>query len=137
MKTIYLCGGILGLSNDDCNTWREQAMKALLPATYCDDRHFNFLDPMDRDYRGREAESVNQIVVLDKIDIRDSDIILVNASRPSWGTAMEVLYAYDQNKVIISFTDGSKRSPWLSYHSTIVHDTLEQCVDTIQELYIA
>ena len=51
MKTVYLCGGINGLSDEDCTDWRE-ATKAELY------NHFNFLDPMRRDYRGREAECV-------------------------------------------------------------------------------
>lgn len=79
MKT-YLCGGINGLSDADCRDWREVAKSLLTTET---------LDPMRRDYRGKEDESVQEIVLGDYHDIWQSAFILVNATKPSWGTAME------------------------------------------------
>lgn len=73
---VYLCGGINGLSDADCRDWREVAKHRLRAET---------LDPMRRDYRGREDESVDEIVAGDLEDIRASDFVLVNATRPSWG----------------------------------------------------
>src|SRR5580698_9089231 len=86
MKTIYLCGGINKLSDSDAKGWRE-ATKAELAGK------FLFLDPMRRDYRGKEAESVREIIAGDIEDISASDILLVNAARPSWGTGMELFFA--------------------------------------------
>jgi nucleoside 2-deoxyribosyltransferase len=94
---VYLCGGINGLSDADCNGWREMA-RLHLPGV-------QILDPMDRDYRGREDESLSEIIKGDKRDILHADVVLVNASRPSWGTAMEVLFAWEQNKHVIAFLD--------------------------------
>src|SRR5579859_2601339 len=95
MKIIYLCGGINKLSDADAKDWREAA-KAALGGTYM------FLDPMRRDYRGKEAESVDLIIEGDIVDIRESDILLVNASRPSWGTGMELFYASKLGKIIVT-----------------------------------
>jgi hypothetical protein len=81
---VYLCGGINGLSDDRCRTWREYAKERLECET---------IDPMRRDYRGIEDQNVAAIIDGDKADIDASDVLLVNATQPSWGTAMEVLYA--------------------------------------------
>jgi hypothetical protein len=121
MIATYLCGGINGLSDTDCRDWREVA-KSLL--------HTETLDPMRRDYRGREDESVEEIVENDLIDIQESTFVLVNATRPSWGTAMEIVYASKAGLGIVAFVGDSKVSPWLRFHCTI-HKDIETAVDTI------
>lgn len=114
MKTLYLCGPINGCTDAECKDWREFA-KSLWSG--------NCLDPMRRDYRGREAESIREIVELDKIDVAASDVILVNYDKPSVGTSMEVLYAWERGKpVIVVAAEGANLSPWLRYHShAVVH----------------
>lgn len=132
--TVYLCGGINGLSDAECRDWREVAKELLKGDT---------LDPMRRDYRGKEDESVNEIVLGDLEDIRRSDALLVNATRPSWGTAMELVYAFQRGssskpgvagKPIVAFVGDSRVSPWLRYHSTHIVETVEQAVDVINGL---
>ena len=104
---VYLCGGINGLSDSDCIDWRAEAKAKLITTT---------LDPMRRDYRGKEAESVIEIVNGDLEDIASCDALLVNATRPSWGTAMEIVYAHKGGKPIFAFTGSGKVSPWLAFH---------------------
>lgn len=116
MQVVYLCGGINGLSDAGCRDWRERAKDLL---------HAHTLDPMRRDYRGKEDDSVSEIVHGDIEDISHSHFILVNANTPSWGTAMEVRIAYDQGRRIVAFTHGSRVSPWLRYHCGHIVDTLE------------
>jgi len=124
---VYLCGGINGLSDADANGWRELA-KRRLPRT---------LDPMRRDYRGREAANVNEIVHGDLDDIDQCDFVLAMCNRPSWGTAMEIFYAHSQGKRVLAVVEeyGERRqvSPWLAYHST-VYPTLDAAIDAIEEL---
>lgn len=109
MKTIYLCGPINGCTDEECKDWRELVKSKWSGKT---------LDPMRRDYRGKEDESVNQIVEFDKIDLMNSDIILVNYDKPSVGTSMEILYAFERGKfVVIVAQAGSRISPWMRYHS--------------------
>lgn len=124
MKRItYLCGGINGLSDADCRDWREVAKQQLRTDT---------LDPMRRDYRGREDESVTEIVQGDLEDIRQSSYILVNATRPSWGTAMEVFYAHSIGKPVVAWVGENARvSPWLRYHCARVWPSLEDAVEYI------
>lgn len=95
--SVYLCGGINGLSDSACKDWRATSAGRLAPV--------RMIDPMIRDYRGREDECVNEIVELDKRDVLEADVILVNASRPSWGTAMEIMFAWSLQKPIVSFME--------------------------------
>lgn len=123
MKTVYLCGGINGLSDAECKDWREEAKAALIG-------EFIVLDPMRRDYRGKEAESVDAIVNLDLFDINASNIMLVNVARPSWGTAMEIVYARKDihRKLVIGFNRPEHPSPWLVYHCDKLFPTLAEAV---------
>lgn len=115
LEVVYLCGGINALSDSDAKDWRE-AVKTELAG------QFTFLDPMRRDYRGREAEPgiPEEIVRGDRDDIQASGIILVNANKPSWGTGMELFMAHGLNKYIITVCDSAKPSPWLVFHSNIL-----------------
>lgn len=121
---VYLCGGINGLTDSQCEDWRSLAKKLLSSST---------LDPMRRDYRGSEADNVESIVAGDLEDIADSTFILVNATRPSWGTAMEVVYAYLAKKRIHAFAGSSKISPWLQFHCNAIHATVEEACAAINQ----
>jgi len=130
MKKIYLGGPIMDLTKKQASKWREKTKK-----------HFSFypgfkcLDPIRRNFRDEELASRNEIVQLDKADIIDADILLVNATKPSWGTAMEVMFAYSKHKIIIAFTGKEHKdlSPWLAYHTTRTFKTLDECVKYIEK----
>ncbi|KPF74587.1 hypothetical protein IP68_12575 [Blastomonas sp. AAP25] len=114
MTTLYLCGPINGCTDAEAINWREH-VKTIWPGTT--------LDPMRRDYRGKEAECVDEIVELDKIDIARSDALVVNYDKPSVGTSMEVYLAFTTGKgVVVVARPDAVISPWLRYHShSIVH----------------
>lgn len=125
MKTIYLCGPINGCTDAECVDWREHVKAQWSGAT---------LDPMRRDYRGKEDESVRDIVELDKIDVCNSDVILVNYDRPSVGTSMEILYAWERGKLIVVVAAPDARiSPWLRYHSHAICRSFGEALSCIQE----
>ena len=130
MRRVYLCGPINGCQDAECKDWREIA-KAQLP---------NTVDPMDRDYRGRELESgiAAEIVENDKADIDGCDVLLVYYTRPSVGTSMEIIYAWQQGKQVILVCEPNVRvSPWLAYHSTCVFHSMRKAIDyisTVQDL---
>jgi nucleoside 2-deoxyribosyltransferase len=121
---VYLCGPINGCTDEECKDWREM-VKARLPDT---------LDPMRRDYRGREDECVVEIVEGDKEDIDESDVLLVNYDKPSVGTSMEILYAHQQDKpVIVVCKEGTRISPWLRYHSTHFFTSFDAAINQIRD----
>lgn len=127
MKTIYLCGPINGCTDAEANDWREH-VKALAP-------QFAYLNPMRRDYRGKEAESVNEIVTLDKIDIANSHALLVNYDKPSVGTSMEVYIAFSTGKLVVVVTrPDAIISPWLRYHSHAIEHSFGDGIASIGKL---
>ncbi len=109
---VYLCGPINGCTDAECNDWRSEA-KRHWPET---------IDPMRRDYRGREIDCFYEIVEGDKQDLRDCDVVLANCPKPSVGTSMEIFYAWEvlRKRVVCIVPDKSAASPWLHYHAELV-----------------
>jgi hypothetical protein len=107
--TLYLCGPINGCTDHEAKDWREGVKSAW--AGSC-------IDPMKRDYRGKELESFREIVELDKIDVARCDVVLVNYDKPSVGTSMEILFAWQIGKMVVTVArSDAVISPWLRYHS--------------------
>ena len=126
MKTIYLCGPINGCTDEECRDWRELVKSLWSGPT---------LDPMRRDYRGRERDATTEIVELDKVDVSSSDVLLVNYSKPSVGTSMEVLYAWERGKlVVVVAREDAELSPWLVYHAHAVRHTFADALTFIGEV---
>lgn len=107
--TIYLCGPINGCTDAEANDWRTAVKEQWLGKC---------IDPMKRDYRGKEAEAFREIVELDKIEVAACDVMLVNYDKPSVGTSMEILYAWERGKrIVVVCRPEAVISPWLRYHS--------------------
>jgi nucleoside 2-deoxyribosyltransferase len=112
MKTIYLCGPINGRTTEDATNWRE-----LVKSRW----NGKCLDPMRRDYRGRELEPgiAAEIVAGDIEDIQNSDAVLVFFDKPSVGTSMEIFYAKHVlgKPVVLIDAQDKPLSPWLLHHT--------------------
>ena len=125
--TLYLAGPINARTDTECKEWREY-VKTHLP-------NIKILDPMDRDYRGRELEPhiVDEIVEQDKADIENSETVLVYFDRPSVGTAMEIHFAKMLRKfiVVVDVSD-APLSPWLIYHSDRIVKTLDEAIELLK-----
>jgi hypothetical protein len=129
MLTIYLCGPIMDESHGTARAWRDVATRELGSA-------FALLDPMRRNFKDREVDSANEIVEFDLQDVRDADLLLVNYSKPSIGTAMEVFYAaHDLGKFVIAFSPFpfGESSPWMVKFSTKILPSLEAAITYIRE----
>lgn len=115
MTTVYLAGPIHGREDCEVIEWREQATLILEKVG------IEVRNPLDRDFRGREIECINEIVLLDKRDIRKSDAVLVWwDGTASVGTSMEVFFAHSIDKPIVLLNYyGLPMSPWLTYHRTV------------------
>lgn len=120
---VYLCGPINGCTDEECKDWREAA-KAVLPDT---------LDPMRRDYRGKEAVAYREIVEGDKEDIDGCDALLVNYDKPSVGTSMEILYAWQKDiYVLVVARPDAVISPWLRYHANKIVNSFEAAFEILR-----
>lgn len=118
MKFVYLAGPIFGCSDDEANSWRWHLTRLLEPYELV------ALDPMRRDYRGQEDANVRAIIDGDLADIRQASAMVVRCDRPSWGTAMELRFAFAELGLpVVGLCErGTKISPWLRGHaSEIVH----------------
>ena len=127
LKTIYLSGPIMDEHAGAAREWRECA-KSLLAGRY------RLLDPMRRKFVDREVDSANEIVEVDLLDVRNADIILVNYSRPSIGTSMEVFYAsHVLGKFVVAFSPYEYRecSPWMVRYCTKILGSLEEAAEYI------
>jgi len=127
MKTIYLCGPIMDELADGAREWRQTATARL-------SNQFTILDPMRRNFKDREVDSANEIVEFDLQDVRQADILLVNYSKASIGTSMEVFYAaHDLGKFVVAFSpfDFQNCNPWMVRFCTKILPSLERAIDYI------
>lgn len=128
-ETIYLGGPINGCTDEEANGWRDQAKTEL------ERLGLKWKDPMDRDYRGREMEPgiAEKIVKGDLMDIDACDVLLMNCPRPSYGTAMEILYGWGLDKEVIAvLPEGVTPSPWVVYHADVHYGSV---VDAIKDRF--
>lgn len=125
MKTLYLCGAINNCTDSECKDWRELVKYELVG-------RYDFLDPMRRDYRGREDQCVEEIVRGDLDDLDNSDVVLAMADSPSWGTGMEIAYAYMKGKPIIVVCSAGRVSPWLRRHALALVKTLSDAIKLLE-----
>jgi nucleoside 2-deoxyribosyltransferase len=131
-KKIYLCGPIMDDHPAAAKDWRTRAKERLAG-------RFILLDPLRRNFRDREIDSANEIVEFDLQDVRDANLLLVNYSKPSLGTAMEVFYAsHDLGKFVIGFSPFSYGdcSPWMVRFCTKILPDLTKALDYIEAHFI-
>jgi nucleoside 2-deoxyribosyltransferase len=113
----------------DSKDWRMRAKERLAG-------RFILLDPMRRNFRDHELDSANEIVEFDLQDIRAADILLVNYSKASVGTSMEVFYAgHDLGKFVVAFSPFPFQhcSPWMIRFCTKILPSLDQAIAYIEE----
>ena len=125
MKKIALEGPINKCSDSECKDWRASVISKI-------GSDFMFHNPMDFDCRGRETELEGDLVKFDTEGMKSSDIILVMAERPGWGTAMAVQMCHDWGKTIVSVFSGDSPSPWLKNRSTHMVKSLDEAVALIR-----
>ncbi len=127
-KKIYLSGPIMDEHEGRAREWRRAASELL-------NEQFILLDPMRRKFVDRQVDSANEIVEFDLQDVRDADIILVNYSKPSIGTSMEVFYAaHDLGRFVVAFSGFEFKdcSPWMARYCTKILPSLETAADYIK-----
>ena len=146
MVTIYLSGGIANLSDEQMMGWRNEVKKhyglrhngyPTWLSTTPGRPEIRAIDPTRHDYRGMEIPLERALILTkqDKYDIMESDIVLAFAPHPSWGTAMEIIYAYEHDRWVVTVCEDDP-SPWLLAHSDFLVETFEEAyqkIDTIIE----
>ena len=124
-RLVYLAGPIYE-QDDTCIRWRDTAAKLL------QQKNIMSLKPTDSDYRGKETYPgmAERIVRKDKGDIVMADTILAKCDFPSYGTAMEIMFAWSLQKQIIVVTNS--QSPWIQYHADYIFPTVDEALKNIK-----
>jgi nucleoside 2-deoxyribosyltransferase len=129
-RRVYLAGPIFGKTDAECMGWRKEAAEWLRL------HDFEPVDPMARDYRGSEDLAPEAIVSGDLADIASCGFVLVNANHASWGTAMEIVHAFQGDCTVVAFAthaNAPRISPWLRVHSDAVYDSLSSALADITQ----
>jgi nucleoside 2-deoxyribosyltransferase len=141
-RTIYLCGPMEHVSQEEALGWRQQATTLFERHNYTNDCDPNIvtLDPTRR-IHNFEQRYMKRIFELDLRDIRESDIILANLDNPSiakHGTSMEVFYAaYVLRKPVVAFkADASTIHPFFESLVTEWRSTVDKACETIIDEYL-
>lgn len=122
---VYLAGPIFQQTDATCNDWRAKFKECKL---------FDWLDPMKRDFRGREDSAFAEIVEGDKEDIDQCSALVAKVNPPSAGTSMEILWAWLNRTPVIAITEG-RVSPWVRYHATDICANEETALQKLKELF--
>ena len=126
---IALEGAINKCSDAECRDWREQVITEL-------GQLYTFHNPMDFDCRGKEAELEAELIKYDTAGLASSDIILVMALKPSWGTAMAIQMTWADHKAIIAVNADERPSPWLKNRCSLIVPTLEVAIKRLKALAV-
>lgn len=130
-NTVFLCGPMRGIPREQSLGWRQEATQLLSDKFYV-------LHAM-RQRENRETLPDPRVAVArDKSDIIRSDVLLVNdtfAGASMIGTAMEIMFAHQLNKIIIVFGDGHPADYWLQYHCHLRVETLREACEHINRFF--
>ena len=118
---VYLAGPITGSGNPAL--WRDNATRALFP-------EFAAVNPLHYEVA---SLTCRQIVNLDLALILRCEYVLALVNVPSWGTAMEIMFAREHAIPVIGFGILERNSPWLQYALDAHYNTMDTAIRHIRE----
>jgi nucleoside 2-deoxyribosyltransferase len=122
VKRVYLAGPPYA------DEYRRRATRLV------EDRGWEVVDPMRRDFRGRTEGRERELVEGDLADIDRCDAVLAAFTQPDEGTAMEAWYAHATGKRVVVYTGGARAHPWTVYVAVRICADLEQAVAALESL---
>lgn len=74
------------------------------------------------------------IVINDKNNISECDILVAYVEKATFGTTMEILFAWERHKPVYVINPEMTliEDIWLSYHTTRFFDSIEDCFEFLQ-----
>ena len=130
MIKVYLGGPIGTMSVAEANAWRTKAANQLELGG------IETINPLRGECDSKRPNyNCNEIVMRDKLDIRSCDVVLVYwpERTVSNGTAMEIMYAWENDKYLVFVGEWAEKDYWIKYHATKVFSDLESAVEHIKE----
>jgi len=129
---IYLAGPIDGCTLQETTQWRN-AIHAELSM------QFDILDPARKSFEDMVTDRMSCLshagVVCehDKSAIDNCDILLANCWKPSAGTSMEIMYAYERGRTVLSIVPKNAHlSPWVARHSQAIFLTTDEAINFLR-----
>ena len=136
--TIYLAGGMSGLSFEDQYNWRREISDKLkeINNTYT----VRTINPVEyySYYRPNEYESEHEVMEFDLDKLRKSDLVIVNFNSPkSLGTMAELGIAYDRRIPVIGLNEeGHVLHEWQREMSNKIFSNMEDMITYIKNYYL-
>lgn len=136
-QSVYLAGGMEGLTKDQMTGWREEASE------YFRGHEIATLDPTRRVafHNGdMDRNACRRIVKMDYQDIANSKVILADlrADQPGmrWGTVAELAHSHTKNKIIVAWTgEQDSKHPFIEFFATEIHHNLPDACAAVKEYY--
>ena len=78
------------------------------------------------------------VVGYDKRSIDNSDIVVAYINKASFGTAMEIYYAFIKQNIsiyVINPNEKFKTDIWLNYHCAMMFNNIKDCADQINMIH--
>lgn len=132
LTKIYLAGTVYTEAPD--TQWKDLFVHLL---TTDNDQKYYIHDPNPK----KELDILKKglinfdVVAFDKKVISNSDIVVAYMQRPSVGTIMEIMYAFNLQTVsvyVINPNERFKKDIWLNYHCHMMFDNVQDCVEQIK-----
>jgi len=126
--SVYLAGPIKGCDESEVHDWRAFCESDLVADT---------INPASRrDFSQTDCDDcLNEIVNPDKNDIDSCAVLLANVWRPSVGTSMEILYAWERGKLVVVVVDPTvPTSAWIIAHAHALFYSLADAMSYINGL---
>lgn len=134
---VYLAGPMTGMRVADAITWRDSATERLHDAGFKVLNPANVLHglPPDTIITGKVERELTSFL-RDKFEVGRCDIVLANldlCATVSIGTVMEMAWAYDRGKFIVTVMPpcNPHSHPWLNFVSGAVVSHFEDAIDVI------
>jgi len=133
MTQVYLAGAIENVPLEFAQGWRQLATQRLATVGITTINPLDIEQPQDFDYGDMEA--VRDMVLAEKIAIRESDVLLVNKEQMGIGTSMEMMCAYLEGVEYIITYGEVKPHPWIMMHEDLKFETLTGALNWIMKEY--
>lgn len=139
MATVYLAGHTKEFEyREYCKENYSSFFKLLDPIQKTKEllNHINYDEYIKNNYCFNDSEC-NQTVDTDKELIEKSDVLVAYIQKPTFGTIMEIKHAYE-NDIPVHIINPEltyKDDIWLRYHSTYIHDSIDDCFSLLKQFY--
>jgi hypothetical protein len=128
LSRVFLCGGIHGLADEECQHWRHVAQVKLEGLGYLVHNPLQHFDARGRDL---SFGQIRRMVESDENGVDWCDTLLLKAEGAGLGSGGELYRAFVQRKYIVAW---GRPSPTATYRATVLFPGLYEALEHYREL---